>query len=101
MKQQGSTNGLPTSSMSNPFNDKYVTIGDLPESVRILAMKRCIDYRGDLETIKDLMDQPIRKAFSFSDAPEGAAFWMSVCKGTVNFDDIKIEKPIIKLGLNI
>ena len=100
MKQQGSSNGLPTSSMSNPFNDQYVKIGDLPEALKILAMQRCMDYRNDMGTIKDLLEKPIRSAFSFSDSIDGADFWVGVCKGTVSIEH-PVDKRVLKLGMRI
>lgn len=100
-KQQGSvsSNNLKT---ANGFGDKYVTIGELPESIRILAMQRTMDYRGDIETIADLLNKPIRSAFSFTNSFEGAKFWLDVVRGEIDFNIIKpTDKRVIKLDLRI
>ena len=83
---------------------EYETIGELPEPLRILAMRRCLEYHANgsskPETIKDLLETKIRSAFSWTGSPDGPGFWSQVIRGEiVNFDQLDVSKKGIKLNV--
>lgn len=70
-----------------------VTIVDLPSPIRVLALRRQFELKGEVDSSIQL-----RSAFRFQNTPEGNDFWMRISSGDYSkfYEMFPREKPADK-----